>query len=388
MKKLLVIHFSQDFTKGKSQLGGYGRIYNLCKDGNVHLVFTNSRQNRLVYEDYFIHQNLRVVQLPFALTRGNLFRRIVEVNRFSKEIVKFLIREKIEPDLLFGHSQLPNYFCLSGVKRQLNIHAPLLWEFNTVWGAVQGKGLKYKLAQKIICYFEKRIVINADGLVYQTESARNWIESYYSFVKKSNIVIPNAVHEVENDRELQFFENKRKILVTGLFDSMNGLGLIVSLLKTTEFKDIEFHFFGSGPWTDEIQKISDNVLVYFHGSISRDEMHSIYKKMHFILIPRLSSNEADLFIPSKLIEAMSFGVIPIITKVRGMAEVVAENEGVYIEKPELNCLKDAIEFASELASGNMKIISLRCSERVLKNYNWVENYKRIHCFYSDLIGES
>ncbi len=388
MKKLLIIHFSQDFTKGKSQLGGYGRIYNLCKDGNVHIVFTNSRQDRLVHEDYFIHENLRVVQLPLALTRGNIIRRIVEVGRLSKEIAKFVDREKIKPDLLFGHSQLPNYFCLSGVKRRLNIHAPLLWEFNTLWGAVQGKGLKYKIAQRIICYFEKRIVISADGLVYQTEAARNWIESYYSIVKKWSVVIPNAVHEVSNNRDLQFFDKRKKILVTGLFDSMNGLGLIVSLLRKERFKNVEFHFFGSGPWADEIQKISDNSLIYFHGSISRDEMNAIYKKMHFILIPRLNSNEADLFIPSKLIEAMSFGLIPIITKVRGMSEVVAENEGVYIDKAETNCLKSAIDVASELTSENMKVISARCSERVLKNYNWDKNYKRIHCFFSDLMGET
>lgn len=385
MKKLLIIHFSQDFTKGKSQLGGYGRIYNLCKDGNLHYIFTNSRKDNLVFEDYFVHENLRVVQFPFTLTRGNLFKRFIEVNRLSKEIVKFLIREKVEPDLLFGHSQLPNYFCLSGVKRLLKMPAPLIWEFNTVWGAVQGKGLKFEIAQKIICFFEKRVVVSADALVFQTESAKKWIEYFYSVNRKLSIVIPNAIHVIENKRISQSCDKKRKILVTGLFDSMNGLGLIVNLLRTTEFSNVEFHFYGAGPWENEIRDISDNQFVFYHGVISRHDIAEMYRNMDFILIPRLNSNEADLFIPSKLIEAMAYGLIPIITRARGLTEVVSLNEGILIDKVDADHLHYAINLATNLSLTEMNVFSNNSVVKVKEKYNWRSNYRRLNDFYSRIV---
>ena len=388
MKTLKIVHFSQDFTFGKPQLGGYGRILNLINDGNVHIVFTISKNDNLIELETELSDNIKIIQLPFTLTKSNIIKRYEEIKIAGNYISNYLTSKNIKPDIFFGHSQMPNFFCLRHAKNQFNKQVPLLWELNTVWGAVGGSGIKNRIALKLIKYFENKVIDIADGLVFQTKGALTWVENEYERSFNRYLVLSNAVNTnniMENgDRNPS---PRRKIMVNGLFDTMNGLGTMVSYLKSRPILNAEIHFYGAGPWAEQLKEYSNNSTVFFHGAIPRDEIEKRYLEFDFILIPRNIAVEADLFIPSKLLDAMAKGLVPIITNVVGLTEVVSVTEGIIINPNNENEISKAIDTVCIMSDEDWKVKSNASIKKVKENYSWIENYKKINSFYEDILSK-
>ena len=52
MKRLTIVHFSQDFTYNKPHLGGYGRVLNMLDKNHKHIVYTTSNKNNLIVKNF------------------------------------------------------------------------------------------------------------------------------------------------------------------------------------------------------------------------------------------------------------------------------------------------------------------------------------------------
>jgi glycosyltransferase involved in cell wall biosynthesis len=387
MNKLTIVHFSQDFTCGKPQLGGYGRIFNLINDGNIHIVFTNSKNDDLQEIETQLSDNILIIQLPLTLTKSNIIKRYREVNAVGIFIKNYLRRKKINPDIFFSHSQMPNFFCLQRARNHFDRQIPLLWELNAIWGAVGGGGVKNKISLYVLKYFENKIIKIADGLVFQTNGALNWVKNEYKRSFNSYLVLSNAVNinnSIQNNERTP--SPLRRIMVNGLFDTMNGLGTMASYLKNSQILNVEIHFYGDGPWTEEIKSYSNSSTVFFHGAIPRNEIEKKYSEFDFILIPRNAAIEADLFIPSKLLDAMANGVVPIVTNVAGMTEVVSETEGIIINPNSVDEISNAIDIVCNISHEVWRLKSTASIRKVKENYSWTENYKKLNSFYRDVIN--
>ena len=91
-QKVNIIHFSQDFSLGKPQLGGFSRIKNICNDNHKHLIFTTSLKDHLILKDYCMG-NIRIIQIPIYIDKTNLFSRIKSNKLISKYIVNYISKK-------------------------------------------------------------------------------------------------------------------------------------------------------------------------------------------------------------------------------------------------------------------------------------------------------
>lgn len=355
---------------------------------NEHILFTTSLPSELLFLETEIFKNVLVVQIPFSISKGSLIKRKEEITEISEYITNYIQSNSIRVDIMFGHSQLTNFYILGRVRNLLRVRIPLIWEFNAIWGAIDVIGVKNILARAILRYFERRIVREANGLIFQTYSSLNWVRRKYGNFKCPHLVVTNAV---PFDASGSFSFKKlpsmpRKVLVNGLFDSMNGLGIVVdALAKGNLVGGLELHFYGHGPWSTELKKFHNGKSIFYHGFIPREEMALKYFDFDFILIPRVNSVEAELFIPSKLLEAMGCGVVPIVSNVKGMTEVVDSNIGIVFDSNSVPSLHAALECAVSLSSSQWEDLSASSRNLISRSYVWSGNHKILNRFYLDIL---
>ena len=386
MSKMVVIHISQDFTLGKPQLGGYGRILNTLDLAQRHIIYTISNRNKLERKNFSVGSGFEVRQMPAFMSTGSFRERLTCIRNIGDLIAEDIKTSGLKPNVFFGHSQLVNFYILSRVKRQLASETPIIWEFNAIWGGINVKTLKNRLAIQILRYFERKIVKSADALIFQTTAAEEWIQKLYGRANGKKLIITNAVPEsaLNSNASVAKPSTPPKVLVNGLFDSMNGLGVLVEYLKKHPKPPVELHFYGSGSWGEELKSLANGKDVVYHGPVPRDVMQDEYSKFDFHLIPRLQRVEADLFIPSKLLEAMAKGLVPIVSTVRGMTDVVENQDGYIIEAGNPEVLAEVFEEIVGLSPGDWMIRSERCRKKVRDQYIWGENHKKLANLYAEI----
>ena len=386
MSKMVVIHISQDFTLGKPQLGGYGRILNTLDSAQRHIIYTISNRNKLERKNFSVGSGFEIRQMPAFMSTGSFRERLTCIRNIGDLIAEDIKTLGLKPNVFFGHSQLVNFYILSRVKRQLASETPIIWEFNAIWGGINVKTLKNRLAIQILRYFERKIVKSADALIFQTTAAEEWIQKLYGRANGKKLIITNAVPEsaLNSNASVAKPSTPPKVLVNGLFDSMNGLGVLVEYLKKHPKPPVELHFYGSGPWGEELKSLANGREVVYHGPVPRNVMQEEYLKFDFHLIPRLKRVEADLFIPSKLLEAMAKGLVPIVSTVRGMTDVVEKQDGYIIEAGKAEALEEVFEEIVGLSQGAWIIRSENCKSKVRDQYIWEENHKKLANLYAEI----
>lgn len=385
MKKA-ILHFSQDFTVGKTQLGGYSRILNICRDENHHIIFSFG-QNECIFEERWIG-NILVVLIPLGGKKFSKLNQFFLINKAANKIIDYLILKKIEPEILFGHSQLFNGFVLNSVNKRLKVKRKLIWEANVIWGIHDVKGIKGIASNLLNRFLQKRIYSIADFIVAQTEASCLFITSFYEVPVSKITIIQNAVNTrisgPSSNRE--FISNKIprvfRILFCGLFDSMNGVPFWVDFIRKHQMPEYEFIFIGDGLFRAQVEELANEGKCCYLGSLAYEKMPVEYSKYDFIIIPRLAQLEADLFIPTKLVEGMFYGLIPICSRVKSMEQVVKHNVNGFIFEPEdAETLFTLLEEIKNLPNEKLLSVSLESSKTIIKDYNWEKNYRKLNDIY-------
>lgn len=377
MKKLIIAHFSQDFQKNKPQLGGYSRIINICKDGNAHIVFTIEKKAEDI-ETWFVDESIQVVSLPLFGKEFTLREQIKIYKKLGDAIFEWLQFNSIKPDLLFSHSQLVNYYILNRVKQRIP-NLKLLWETNAIWGIHRVKGFIQKISINIVFLLQKNILKSADYIISQTESSKTFVVDRFNISSDKITVIENAILPVEITpiNELPLYN----YLCFGLFDKMNGIPFILDYVKS-QTQNTDIHFYGNGFYVEEVKTLSQNGSLTYHGSLSKDKMLVEIKKFKYVIIPRLPELEADLFIPTKLIECMANGIVPICSNVKGMSEIVKHRINGFIfnagDKQDFEKVIEEIKYIDEPAYKSMQKAALKT---IFDNYLWPEKHKKLNEIY-------
>ena len=329
---MIVVHFSQDFKKGKPQLGGYSRVMSQTCDGNDHIIFTLGETNEV-----FNLENLSgfgVLVFQIGLKRINIYsiyNQIIYAPKIDYSILKYLNNNNIKPIIFFGHSQLFNYYVLHFVKLFIQRNVKLIWEFNGIWGFENGLGIKKKLKAVIQRKSQSIILRNADGLMFQTKSARDFIFEKYNYEHHSAVVIENSV---EVSSSISFVDRlyPSVFLVYGLFDELNGIKFLLDTLLKYKHSDIpEIHFLGNGALVNEvIQFCEENPKHKYLGSVEKSQIPIILKEYAFGLIPRIDTLGSRLYIPTKVVEMMNLGLVVLGSNVSGLTEVIENDKNGFI----------------------------------------------------------
>ena len=99
---------------------------------------------------------------------------------------------------------------------------------------------------------------------------------------------------------------------------------IHKLCKEISYETIEFHIYGSGAEEEAIKTLIDsnkNLPLYFHGRVSRDELHKVLLNYDITIIPLL--NRIYGSVPSKIFEYAKLG-LPMLYFGGGEGETIIE----------------------------------------------------------------
>lgn len=190
-------------------------------------------------------------------------------------------------------------------------------------------------------------------------------------------LIPPSQKSFEK-KPLEIVTNGRLGRRKGTYECIRAIDSLNQEIK----KNIHYSLTGDGD-KEEVKKLISSMNleqnIEVHGWLSDDELLKIREKAHIFLLP--SYNEG---LPMALIEAMSLGLVPIVTPVGGIPEVVKHMDNGLIVKP-----GDSAEISKslEILFSNRNLLrDLSINARLTSEKFDVKNYiSNLELLYSDFM---
>jgi glycosyltransferase involved in cell wall biosynthesis len=157
----------------------------------------------------------------------------------------------------------------------------------------------------------------------------------------------------------KIFKQPFTFLFVGRLEDEKGVQIILDLLKNIpQTLWSKIHFVGDGEnktdYLQQAEKFSDKI--YFHGFISRKEVHELYKESHFFLFPSYASEG----FPKVIAEACAFGCIPITSDVASIGHYIKNEKNGYIWNGAIENLIGHLEI-TEVQLLSMRILAQKFS---------------------------
>jgi glycosyltransferase involved in cell wall biosynthesis/Flp pilus assembly protein TadD/GT2 family glycosyltransferase len=189
-------------------------------------------------------------------------------------------------------------------------------------------------------------------------------------VTLSSVAYPEKIQVLPNIVDYELFKpqlvkrKKRSIMFAGAIVEHKGVHVLLDALPIVHrvFPDVEVHIYGSAAmWhdSDSYEKIirSRQISgVYFHGTVSREEMPKIYVQHSIVCVP----SEIESF-GLVAVEAQACGCIPIVHHSGGVAATLINNKTGFLYAPNT---------PQELANTVIKVLSVEEDSHI--RYNAVE----------------
>jgi glycosyltransferase involved in cell wall biosynthesis len=241
--------------------------------------------------------------------------------------------------------------------------------------------LKSKLipAYKLRYFIDESLCEQAKCIIFPAKVMHEDYYSCYSFLKSENkpyVVAYPGISKIVNTKSEQTNKDSFNFLFVGRGKQKKGLDTLFAALKKLKQKNPShlFHLYIAGlsqKFFDllclKLQDISNNVSYLGF----QKDMEQIYKKTNAIVVPA----KLEPF-GMAITEAMQYGLIPIISRVSGVSELLENKKDALILENHL----DADELASlmlELTVNN-KLVSIMSSNSRAKanSINWENTVKQ------------
>lgn len=198
--------------------------------------------------------------------------------------------------------------------------------------------------------------------------------------------LPNCIDLTEAKKYVRHYSNNKitNILFIGRIIERKGIETILMALKILKQRGIKFNYILAGTGTEQdsyIKRCSEILNDYFQfkGIVFGEKKLELLKMSDIFVLPSFSGEG----LPIALLEAMSFGVVPIITDDGSMKEVIIKDEnGFYVKKGDHCSLSETIEKLI-LNNTQMHDISRNASEYIFNNYNPDLYITRLNGFYKN-----
>jgi glycosyltransferase involved in cell wall biosynthesis len=253
-------------------------------------------------------------------------------------------------------------FKLNDIRTLCRIHR---WDVYFEESSIGYLPFRHKIAQNIGKIFS----ISQDGIDYAKDFWKTGLD--YKFIK-SRLGVINSVHPIIIERNYLLLVSCSNII------PVKRVYLIAEALKGFTDTAIKWVHFGDGSDKKQIETIISNlpanIRVELMGRLDNKEIYRFYKEKKPDLFVNVSSSEG---VPVSIMEAMSFGIPVIATKVGGNSEIVNNVNGFILE---------ANLTPQELANTIKHFIDLPLTQKELKqeasfktwknNYNAEENFSQ------------
>jgi glycosyltransferase involved in cell wall biosynthesis len=120
----------------------------------------------------------------------------------------------------------------------------------------------------------------------------------------------------------------------GRLEEEKGIGLLIeafdNLTGTQKAKLNKIHIVGNGKAINDYKNKADksDLNFVFHGFLSRDDVHNVYKESHVIILPSASEG-----FPKVIAEAMNYGCLPIVSNISSISHYVKNDLNGFLFYP-------------------------------------------------------
>ena len=241
----------------------------------------------------------------YASNSKNKFLRLIAMLSYSFSLIWFFIWNKIPDKVIVQSPPLLVAFtcmlCLKNKKRKVILNVSDLWPLAGLELGALKKNLSYKLLERIE-YFNYQ---KADLILGQSEEILTHVKTM--FPKKSTFLYRNYPNFIPSEISSEINSNdKIQLVYAGLLGVAQG---IHKLCQKLDYSKIEFHIYGAGSEQKKIEKYineNSNIPVFYHGEISREQIHKELIKYDLTIIPLL--NRIYGSVPSKIFEYARLGI--------------------------------------------------------------------------------
>lgn len=182
--------------------------------------------------------------------------------------------------------------------------------------------------------FGRMIFDAADNILLVSSKERLMLPILNGYLKKV-AVIPNGI-EMPDGRFEETCELKQtdrlRLLYVGRLEKKKGIDTAIRILQSLPDKRITLDIVGVGEYADclaaLVKRLNLTQRVRLHGRVEPDSLRDLYHRAHILLL--LSQWES---FGISIIEAMSAGVVPIVTGVGGIPDVVGKKAGFIVDYP-------------------------------------------------------
>lgn len=232
----------------------------------------------------------------------------------------------------------------------------------------------------------KNTLSRADIIIVLGNDEKKFIHNYYNIEENKIRVIPNSVKVPEFKQKKICKAIKINILYLGRIDKNKGLVEIINalaaLFTTTEFT---LHVAGDGPDNSWFKEFANNQLkgnFRYEGIVSGASKEKLLSDAHIFLLPSYYEG-----LPNALLEAMSYGVVPIVTPVGSIPELVIDNEnGLIVPVKDHGKIKEAIELLINDKTLYEKL-SFQAYKTINGKYSIKEYINKLNCIYRNVVPD-
>ena len=228
----------------------------------------------------------------------------------------------------------------------------------------------------------------ADRVISLGEKERQYYGNYNKKKCISKVAcLPNAVKITNIDEEklkIKFEGDTLHLVYVGRIDFAKGLKEIISALQSLDDINYFLHVIGDGPDMSEFKGKLDNSIgkrFKLHGVKSIDEIYSILEFCQIFIMP--SHYEG---LPNAMLEAMANYVVPIVTPVGSIPEVVSRENGYLVAVKNPKMLAETIRLANN-DKNSLYLKSLAARQLMVEQYS-IESYiEKLNEIYHRLLPD-
>ena len=259
-----------------------------------------------MFKQTSVEHNITVHRLwIYATISKNKFLRLIAMVSYSFSLLWFFMFNKIpktvivqSPPLLVAFTSM---FFLRSKKRKIILNVSDLWPIAGLELGAFKKNFSYKLLEKIERFNYKK----ADLVFGQSEEILTHIRSI--FPNKEAVLYRNFPDfNAPKIKASNTTNGKVKLVYAGLLGIAQG---VHRLCEALDYTTIELHIYGSGAEQKLIEgfiKKHPQLPLFFHGRVSREELHKVLIQYDVAIIPLL--NRIYGSVPSKIFEYAKLGL--------------------------------------------------------------------------------